>query len=106
MPDDFAALLEKHIAIDELLSAGTPKSDQIAVAVSALLPSISDERWTECAQFDSVYSRVRPVNGPNVQELLNHIDQEFIEFAPVLKLNAPAKTLAAWYEESLVTAAT
>ena len=106
MPDDFAALLEKHTSIDELLAAAVTKPDQLAVAVSALLPSISDERWTECAQFDAVYARVRPANGPNVQELLTQIDQEFVEFAPVLKLNAPTKPLVAWYEESLAAAAT
>jgi HD-like signal output (HDOD) protein len=103
MPDDFAALLAHHTSIDELL-AGTPKPDQVAVAVSALLPSISDERWTECAHFDAVFQRVRPANAPSVQELLAQIDQEFVEFAPVLKLATPAKTLVAWYEESLAAA--
>jgi hypothetical protein len=29
------------------------------------------------------------------------MDQEFVEFAPVLKLTTPAKSLVAWYEESL-----
>jgi HD-like signal output (HDOD) protein len=101
MPDDFAALLENHTSVDELLSAATAKPDQIAVAISALLPSISDERWSECAHFDAVYNRVRPARGPTLPELLAQIDQEFVEFAPVLKLAAPTKSLVAWYEESL-----
>jgi HD-like signal output (HDOD) protein len=104
MPDDFAALLENHTSVDEMLSTRTPNPDRIAVAVSALLPSISDERWAECAHFDTVYSRVRPANGPSVQELLGQMDQEFVEFAPVLKLTTPAKTLVTWYEESLAAA--
>jgi len=104
MPEEFAALIENHTAIDELLANGTTKADLIAVAVSALLPSISDERWTECAHFDAVYNRVRPAGGPTLQELLEQIDQEFVEFAPVLKLNAPTKTLVVWYEESLTAA--
>jgi HD-like signal output (HDOD) protein len=104
MPDDFAALLEKHTAIDELLAAGATRPDQIAVAVSALLPSISDERWSECAHFETVYNKVRPANGPAVQELLALVDLEFVEFAPVLKLTTPAKSLVAWFEESLAAA--
>jgi HD-like signal output (HDOD) protein len=101
MPEDFAALIENHTSIDELLANGATKPDLIAVAVSALLPSISDDRWTECAHFDAIYNRVRPAGGPPLPELLEQIDDEFVEFAPVLKLNTPTKTLVVWYEESL-----
>jgi HD-like signal output (HDOD) protein len=104
MPDDFAALLDNHIKIDDLLSTGTPRPDQVAVAVSALLPSVSDERWAECAHFEAVYNKIRPANGPAAQELLAQVDLEFVEFAPVLKLTTPAKSLVAWYEESLAAA--
>jgi HD-like signal output (HDOD) protein len=105
MPDDFAALLDNHAKVDDLLSAAAAKPDQIAVAISALLPSISDERWTECAHFETVYNKVRPADGPTMQELLAQVDQEFVEFAPVLKLTAPAKSLITWYEESLAATA-
>jgi HD-like signal output (HDOD) protein len=104
MPDDFAALLEYHTAIDDMLADATARPDRIAVAVSALLPSISDERWSECAHFDTVYNKVRPANGPAAHELLALVDQEFVEFAPVLKLTTPAKSLVAWYEEALAAA--
>jgi hypothetical protein len=105
MPDDFGALLENHTKIDELLATGKARPDQIAVAVSALLPSISDERWAECAHFETVFNKVRPSNGPAAQEVLAQVDQEFAEFAPVLKLTTPAKSLVAWYEESLAATA-
>jgi HD-like signal output (HDOD) protein len=101
MPEEFAALLENHTSVDEMLATRATNPDRIAVAASALLPSISDARWSECAHFDTVYSRIRPSNGPSIQELLGQMDQEFVEFAPVLKLTTPAKTLVAWYEESL-----
>ena len=101
MPEEFAALLENHTSVDEMLATRATNPDRIAVAASALLPSISDERWGECAHFDTVYSRIRPANGPSIQELLAQMDQEFVEFAPVLKLTTPAKSLVAWYEESL-----
>jgi hypothetical protein len=39
-----------------------------------------------------------------LQELLDQIDKEFVEFAPVLKLNTPAKSLVAWYDEALAPA--
>ncbi|MEX2138705.1 MAG: HDOD domain-containing protein [Pirellulales bacterium] len=104
MPDDFAALLEYHTAIDDMLASDNARPDRIAVAVSALLPSISDERWSECAHFDTVYAKVRPAGGPAAHELLALVDVEFVEFAPVLKLTTPAKSLVAWYEEALAAA--
>ena len=70
-----------------------------------MLPSISDERWSECTQFDSAYNRVRPKQAPAVQDLLAQVDEEFTEFAPVLKLSMPAKSLVAWYEETLAAMA-
>jgi HD-like signal output (HDOD) protein len=100
MPDDFARLLEQHTAAERLLDESA-KPDQLAVAISSLLPSISDERWTECSQFDAAYNKVRPEQGPTAVEMLNQIDQEFNEFAPVLKLGTPTKSLVAWYEEAL-----
>jgi HD-like signal output (HDOD) protein len=106
MPDDFAALLENHTSIDELIASGSAKPDALAVALSALLPSMSDVQWSECQQFESAYLRLRPANGLSLVEMLARVDQDFIDFAPVLKLNAPAKPLGAWYEESVAAAAT
>jgi hypothetical protein len=37
-------------------------------------------------------------------EMLARIDGEFRDFAPVLKLSTPTKSLAAWHEESLAPA--
>ena len=101
MPDDFAALLENHTSVDRLIASGSSKPDALAVALSALLPSMSDQRWSECPQFEAAYSRLRPANGLTLVEMLAKVDQDFIDFAPVLKLAAPAKTLTAWYEESV-----
>jgi hypothetical protein len=67
--------------------------------LSALLPAGSDAGWHEYAEFESVYTRVLP-QGPTVVEILDRTDREFKEFAPVLKLAAPAKTLAAWHKEA------
>jgi len=101
MPDDFAALLEKHTSMETLIASGNAKPDALAVALSALLPSMSDDRWSECPQFEAAYLHLRPTNGPTLVEMLARVDQDFIDFAPVLKLAAPAKTLTTWYEESV-----
>ncbi len=103
MPEDFAVLLESHIDLESLLPNKDKHPAQIAVALSAYLPSCSVDNWSECATFDHYYLATKPANAPAITELLAQIDKEYIEFAPVLKLSLPAKTLVASYEEALQT---
>src|SRR4030095_10786924 len=91
-------------SIDELITSGSAKPDALAVALSALLPSMSDEQWSECPQFEAAYLRLRPADGLTLVEMRARVDKDFIDFAPVLKLNAPAKALTIWYEESVAAA--
>ena len=61
--------------------------------MSALLPAASDDTWVECPQFEQAYQHFRRPDSPSIPEFLARTDQEFVEFAPVLKLSAPAKSL-------------
>jgi HD-like signal output (HDOD) protein len=103
MPEAFADLLQRHISISATPPSTPLEMTQMAVSVSALLPSASDRRWYGCAEFESVYGRLLP-GGPSVMEMLERIDREFKDFAPVLKLASPAKTLVVWFKEALLAA--
>jgi HD-like signal output (HDOD) protein len=105
MPETFACLLEKHVSVPATQPASPAESLAASVSLSALLPSTSDAHWSECAAFESAYNRLRGDRGLTANELLAQIDREFQEFAPLLKLTTPAKTLVAWYEESLAPSA-
>jgi len=105
MPETFARLLERHV-LPPVAAPGSPAEMlDTAVSLSALLPSTSDRAWRECGQFETAYNELRRVRGPTAPEMLVRVDQEFSDFAPVLKLAAPTKTLLAWYEESLAAMA-
>jgi HD-like signal output (HDOD) protein len=103
MPEAFADLLGRHISIPTAPPSTPLEMTQTSVSLSAMLPSASDPRWHECAEFEAVYNRLLP-QGPAVMETLERIDREFKDFAPVLKLAAPAKSLVAWYKEALLAA--
>jgi HD-like signal output (HDOD) protein len=105
MPESFACLLEKHVAVPTAMPPVPAELLAATVSLSALLPSTCDAQWLECQAFEAAYNRLRGVRGLAAPELLGNIDREFQEFAPLLKLTAPAKTLATWYEESLATSA-
>ncbi len=101
MPATFAQLLERHTTIETARPTTPVEIAQGAVSLSALLPSVRDTRWFDCARFETVFHGWCSQQAPATAEMLARIDREFAEFAPVLKLATPAKTLVAWYEESL-----
>jgi HD-like signal output (HDOD) protein len=90
MPESFAALIEGHST--ETGDAVNPSGlGGHIVALSSLLPSAADPAWLECCQWEEIFARICPdMDSPAV---LNQVDREFTEFAPVLKLAVPRKSL-------------
>ena len=72
---------------------------KVAVALSALLPATADESWKEIEHFMNSYGKVM-AGGPTATELLAQVDEDFEEFAPVLKLSKPSISLVELYEQS------
>jgi HD-like signal output (HDOD) protein len=97
LPEQLAALIEGHACIDEL--AGRPAEDpgKLVVGLSALLPSESDPDWTERNQFEAAFAKVRDERWPEPASLLAQIDNEFQQFAPLLKLAAAGRSLIESY---------
>lgn len=100
LPEDTAALIERHTAIDEIVSAEKLKPAEAAVALSSLLPTAGDQHWPECGAFQKYYERMRPKGTQSAAELLTQVDKEFADFAPVLKIAAPARTLLECFNEA------
>jgi hypothetical protein len=90
--------------VDRWASHPEAEPGKLAVALSALLPTTADPAWTECGLFEAYYEKIRPATAPSVVELLEQTDQQFTEFAPVLKLATPSKSLVDGFHE--VTSAT
>ncbi len=105
LPEEFADLIQCHTSFAELLAKGATPG-QAAVSLSALLPTVQDEMWFERDPFVEAFCRLTGSAEPQIQPLLAEIDAGFQEFAPVLKLGMPARTLAeclAAPEESAVS---
>ena len=77
-------------------------NNQLSVSLSALLPSSHDPSWNERDQFESAYQRLKGNEGPEIAKLLGDVDDQFAEFAPVLKLAASGKTLVEFYQQDAV----
>jgi len=103
LPEEFAALIDTHTNIDELSVDVVNKPGELSVALSALLPASSDPVWHEHEKFESVFRDVSAQrDAPSIAQLLDEVDNQFAEFAPVLKLATPAKSLVDWYNDDTV----
>ncbi|MEQ8789104.1 MAG: HDOD domain-containing protein [Pirellulaceae bacterium] len=100
LPEEFAVLIEVHADLDELLAAETPEPNKLAVSLSALLPSASDPSWGERERFEEIYAKLRGPEWPEIVDLLGQVDTDFEEFAPVLKLAVPGRSLVDSYNET------
>jgi HD-like signal output (HDOD) protein len=102
LPEAFAQLIESHLETDRWSSRPESNPAAAAVALSALLPSLADTNWHDAEQFDALYARMLPANGPTAPELLDEIDREFMDFAPVLNVVAPKRSLVEYYQLAAV----
>ncbi len=93
-----------YIAIDKFADKPGEAPDMAAVSLSAFLTNIVDPIWIECRQFESYYEKLLPVNRPTIVGLLSQIDQEFSEYAPLMKITTPVKSLVECYNEATVAA--
>ncbi len=103
LPEEFADLIEYHTSFEQLLTEGAT-AGQVAVSLSALLPSVQDSTWHEREQFIDAFCRLTQSPEAALQPLLAEIDAGFEEFAPVLKLGMPTQTLVACLENQPATA--
>ena len=100
LPEGFAVLIENHLDVDRWAGGSESEVGNLAVAMSALLPAIGDPIWQECQRFTELYGRTTPEGSPSVSAILEQVDNEYGDFAPVLKLANPPKSLVESYDEA------
>lgn len=96
LPVEFARYLAGHAAELPAELDGT-----FAVALSSLLPGCCDQGWHEAEAFEAGYTGACPVGGPAPGEVLEQVDREFAEFAPVLKLPEATTPLAERFQSAI-----
>lgn len=92
LPEEFSRLIEAHADLAAATAKLPAQPGPFCVALSALLPAAADDHWHERGEFVEAYSRARP-SGPEIEAVLAQVDTQFAEFAPVLKVTVPKRTL-------------
>ncbi len=99
LPEEFAVLIERHPNLNELLSVSPPVVDAACVALAALLPSCQDDQWSDWNEFCTGLQQIAPSTNYQIQALLAESDASFEEFAPIMKLALPSKSLQDWFKQ-------
>ncbi len=105
LPDEFAVLIEGHLDLEDRLQEAVKEPAMIGVGLSALLPATSDSQWYDAERFIASFEQAVGPSGPTSAEILAQVDDEFTEFAPVLKLASPSKSLVQILEEATAPSA-
>ena len=101
LPEGLAVVIGSHLEIERWAAEGASHPVELAVAMSALLPSGADRIWLECGSVENYYERVVPADSPALATLLGQIDGEFCELAPLLKAGKPRMSLVERYQEAM-----
>lgn len=98
LPVEFADLIRDHTQLEPLLTRGDSTKAAACVALASMLPSCSDPLWNERDPFVDGFERLTNEPVEVLQDLLQQTDERTAEFAPLLKLPAPEKTLSEFWE--------
>ena len=93
-------MIERHPALDNLLEGPKPQYDAACVALASLLPSCKDADWDEESEFLAGLEKVSQGQSIDLHLLMSAVDTSFAEFAPLLQVQVPEKTLSVWLAES------
>jgi HD-like signal output (HDOD) protein len=100
LPEETAHLVERHTEIEAIVAEERANPAEAAVALSSMLPTAGDQHWPECGVFQKHYDHLSPKDSQSAAELLAQVDKEFSDFAPVLKIASPARTLLECFNEA------
>jgi HD-like signal output (HDOD) protein len=100
LPEEFALLVQSHLEHTRWIAEARTQPGRAAVSLSALLPAASDKEWHEREIFEPAFEQLRGPQGPSLEQFFTKMDEGFAEFAPMLKLGTPAKSLVHILRES------
>ena len=93
IPEDLRMLLANHTKIDPYVECPADNPEQLAVSLSALLPTIPSNRWYEESKLCHYMNLVFPTQPNLLGAIFAQVDQEFDFFATVLQISKPKTSL-------------
>lgn len=99
LPEEFVSLIAQHTQMEDLLGKGEMYRGAACVALASLLPSCSDSSWHEREDFMASFARLVDGSPDVMNAILVAADEQTSEFAPLMKLPVPSKSLVEFVQE-------
>lgn len=93
LPQILIDLKSKHLHVAATASEFAQQPECAVVALSALLPSIVQDDWADRTAFTSAFEICFPGQAQLFATLFDRVDREFDQYASLLQLSAPKKSL-------------
>ncbi len=93
LPEEFVTLIAQHTHLENLLAGGEENRGAACVALASLLPSCSDQSWGEKDALVAGFQKLTGMSEGELAELFTQVDEATSEFAPMLKLPVPQRSL-------------
>ena len=101
LPEELGKLISQHTSLEEIADRPDAAANELAVALSSLLPPVVDEGWHDLPQLIQNFEKLCGAEGTTLEQVLQQVDEGFAEFAPILKIANPALTLVERYHAAL-----
>lgn len=100
LPESFVNLIRNHTHLESLLAAGADAYGPACVALASMLPSTVDEFWPERDALINGYQRLTGEPEATILVLLEETDVAAADFAPLLKLPTPKRSLVDYWSQA------
>jgi HD-like signal output (HDOD) protein len=94
IPKDLSALMANHTQIEPFMDEPTRNPEQLAVSLSALLPSVVNTHWFEEEKLRHYLSVLFPTKPNVLENLFDQVDKEFDQYAVILQISRPKMTIS------------
>jgi HD-like signal output (HDOD) protein len=93
LPQMLIDLTSNHLHVAATASEFAGQPERAVVALSALLPSIVQDDWADRTAFLTAFETCVPGKAQLFATLFDRVDREFDQYASLLQLAAPKKSL-------------
>ena len=98
LPDALCRQIENHTKIDPRWSLSKALTGQLIISLSALLPDSFSEQWHDQDSFKINFDKINRPARP-LEDFFAIVDKEMEQFAPLLKLKTPSRSLISYLED-------
>ncbi len=98
LPEHFAGLIRDHVRPSWKMKEIQSVPECFVVALSSLLPTVTEEGWPEQELFEKRLAKLQKANVEMLPKLFAEIDKGFEELARILRISVPDRSMVDYLE--------